>query len=299
MRMPLEAEIYNNKDKLTIGKALTTRLQSKGDIGKENLDEPISPIAAKTLSWYREAQALIKEEMTIIADNANEKGEVDPSGLPAETENLLRLYLNNQENWQSVCLVTKKDESNGDAVTYTLNRPMSFTVTENMAKMVLFGAMSNLITDGRVPISKTNQYSKFLRAFEKQCAIYVGGPHKQDKPAVVIHGISDLEGATEISSGTGVYIGGLDAAIDGVLDGRYKPLDFRFFIGCNDYQKNGLDAAIVAKKYQPIACARSLALKQCIQLPKPLWHEVMEMCGGELLEVSKLELKKRRDLDQI
>ena len=93
-------------------------------------------------------------------------------------------------------------------------------------------------------------------------------------------------------------MGGLEAAIDGVLDGRYKPLDFRFFIGCNRYQKGGLDIAIRSNKYQPIACARALALKQCIQLPKPLWHEVMEMCGGELREISQLELKKRSDLSQ-
>uniref|UniRef100_A0A7S4EPX1 Uncharacterized protein n=1 Tax=Pseudo-nitzschia australis TaxID=44445 RepID=A0A7S4EPX1_9STRA len=297
VRMPLEAEIYKNKDKLIIGKELTTRLQNNEDVSKKNLDEPILPIAAQTLNWYQQAQVLIQEEMVVIAGSANEKGEVDPTRLPAKTEDLLRLYLNNQENWQSVCLVAEKDESDGSAVTYTLNRPLTFSLTENMAKMVFFGAMSNLITDGRIPISKTNQYSKFVRAFEKECAIYIGGSNKQDKPAVIIHGISNLEGATEISSGTGVYMGGLDAAIDGVLDGRYKPLDFRFFIGCNSYQKGGLDAAIISNQYQPIACARSLALKQCIQLPKPLWHEVMEMCGGELMEVSRLELKKRSDIN--
>ena len=104
--------------------------------------------------------------------------------------------------------------------------------------------------------------------------------------------------AVEISPGTGIYMGGLEAAIDGVLDGRYKPLDFRFFIGCCKYNKGELEAEILSNKYQPIACARALALKQCIQLPKPLWHEVMEMCGGELMEVSRLELKKRSDLSQ-
>lgn len=296
VRMPLEAEIYRNKDKLTIGKELTSLLDNSGGIGSEALDEPISEIEVQTLNWYKKAQALIKEEMTVIGGLANERGEVDPTGLPSKTESLLKLYLNNQENWQSVCLVAEKDDTSGNAITYTLNRPMAFSLSESAAKMVLFGAMSNIIRDGRVPLSETNKYSKFLRAFEKQCAIYVGGRSNQDKPAVMIHGISDLEGATEISPGTGVYVGGVDAAIDGVLDGRYKPLDFRFFIGCNSYEKGGLDVAILSHKFQPIACARSLALKQCIQLPKPLWHEVMEMCGGELREISRLELKKRTDL---
>lgn len=298
VRMPLEAEIYNNKDKLVIGQELETRLEKNKDVSKKNLDESISLIEAQTFLWYQKAKCLIEEEMSAIASKANERGEIDPTGLSPQTEDLLTLYLDNQENWQSVCLVVKRDEVEGSAETYTLNRPMGFSLTENMAKMVLFGVMSNVIRDGRVPISEINKYSKFLRAFEKKCAIYVGGPDSQDKPATVIHGIPDLEGAVEISPGTGIYMGGLDAAIDGILDGRYKPLDFRFFIGCNKYQKGGLDIGIISSKYQPIACARSLALKQCIQLPKPLWHEVMEMCGGELREVSRLELKKRSDLVQ-
>jgi len=299
VRLPLEAEIYKNKDKSIIGKELVTRLQNGGGVGEAgNIDEEISRLAAQTFLWYGKAQALIKEEMSIIASKANEKGEVDASGLPPQTVDLLQLYLSNQEQWQSVCLVAKMDESNLSAETYTLNRPMAFSLSEDLAKMILFGVMSNIIRDGRIPVSETNKFNKFLTAFEKQCAVYVGGSDNQDKQAVVIHGISGLEGATEIAPGTGIYMGGLEAAIDGVLDGRYKPLDFRFFIGCNRYQKGALDVAILSNKYQPIACARSLSLKQCIQLPKPLWHEVMEMCGGELREVSQLEFKKRSDLPQ-
>jgi len=49
-------------------------------------------------------------------------------------------------------------------------------------------------------------------------------------------------------------------------------------------------------KYQPIASARCIALKQCIALPKPLWHEVLELCGGELKDISALEFAKRDDL---
>ena len=45
-----------------------------------------------------------------------------------------------------------------------------------------------------------------------------------------------------------------------------------------------------------VACARPVALKQCLGLPKPLWHEVLELCGGELAELSRIELLKRDDL---
>lgn len=89
----------------------------------------------------------------------------------------------------------------------------------------------------------------------------------------MIHGIADLPGAREISPGSGIYRGGLEAAIEGVLYGKYNPLDFRFFVGCHSYDESTLDVSVVLGKYQPIACARSVALKQCISLPKPLWHE--------------------------
>ena len=84
--------------------------------------------------------------------------------------------------------------------------------------------------------------------------------------------------------------------MDGVMAGKYKPLDFRFFIGHTKYEGAELDEAVRLGQYQPVACSRPLVLKQCIQLPKPLWHEVLEFCGGELKEISKLELAKRDDL---
>jgi len=253
--------------------------------------------AAQNLS-YEKSQLFIQEKMEEITGRVNEKGEIDANSLPQKSQDLLKLYVDNQSNWQEVCLVTEKKEVDGTAVTYTLNRPIAFKLTENLAKTVLFGSVINAVMDGRVPVSQMNTYSKFLQAFENSCALYVGGPDRQDQPAVVIHGIADLEGATEISPGTGLYKGGIEAAIDGVLDGSYMPLDFRFFIGCHSYTNYDLDVAINSNKYQPIACARSLALKQCIQLPKPLWHEVMEMCGGELREVSRLELMKRDDIQE-
>jgi hypothetical protein len=138
----------------------------------------------------------------------------------------------------------------------------------------------------------------------------------------MIHGYCDLEGAEEISPG--LYRGGIQAAMDGVLEGKYQPLEFRFFVGRHTYTKSTLDVQVLLGKYQPIACARSVALKQCISLPKPLWHEgtrhsvvvmmiifiilykthdaiynviiVLELCGGELKEISTLEMMKRDDL---
>ena len=78
--------------------------------------------------------------------------------------------------------------------------------------------------------------------------------------------------------------------------GIYQPLDFRFFVGKHLYDENVLDLSVVLGKYQPVACSRALALKQCISLPKPLWHEVLEWVGGDMGEISELEFSKRDDM---
>ena len=53
--------------------------------------------------------------------------------------------------------------------------------------------------------------------------------------------------------------------------------------------------------WYPVACSKQLALKQVIQLPKPLWREVLELCGGDLKKASKRaygELDEQEDEDE-
>ena len=181
-----------------------------------------------------------------------------------------------QQTWQEVCLVIEKDEKTGTAKTLTINRTMAFKLSKSLARLVLLGAYQDQrgIVERKESIGKeTQNLVKFLGAFENECGIYVGGPDKMNEPAVMIHGIANLPGSVEISPGTGIYRGGLEAAMDGVLSRKYKPLDFRFFIGYRSYVGGELDKAVRSGKYQPVACSRPLVLKQCIRLPKPLWHE--------------------------
>lgn len=172
-----------------------------------------------------------------------------------------------QESWQEVCLVLERNVETGKSTTIVLNRPMAMKLTENLARLVLNGAFVST-----TPKNKSDLV-KFVLAFGNECAVYVGGSQGQEEPAIMLHGIANLPGAVEISPRSGIYRGGLEAAVNGVLEGKYKPLDFRFFVGRHDYEESMLDVQVLLGKYQPIACARSLALKQCISLPKPLWHE--------------------------
>jgi len=240
-----------------------------GDDDPDDADPPsFSALAARTVFWYRGAERLLRRELASIMSRASPDGRLDPSSLGPESLELLRVYMENQHAWQEVCLVIERDERTGRSVTVTINRPMAFKLSRSLGRLVLLGP-----GEGSVGVRDTQNLVKFLSAFEGSCGVYLGGPDDVDKPAVMIHGVRELEGAEEISPGTGIFRGGVEAAMDGVLSGRYKPLDFRFFIGHANYAGGRLDEAVRSGKYQPVACSRPLVLKQCIQLPKPLWHE--------------------------
>ena len=277
VRLPLEVELLRNHQHSLTGARFRKTLAKHVDDTEE---------------WYHEAQSLIAESMTDIAESAGETGQIDATELPDDKAELLTLYLDNQESWQEVCLVLERDMDVGTASTLVLNRPMAFQLTENLARLVLHGEFSVVTPAG----NRKPDLHKFMAAFGSECAVYIGGPDDQGKPAEIIHGIKSLKGAREIAPGTEIYRGGLAAAVDGVLKGIYQPLEFRFFVGKHIYDENLLDVMAVLGKYQPIACSRALALKQCISLPKPLWHEVLEWVGGDLAEISELELSKRDDL---
>eukprot|EP00521_Asterionellopsis_glacialis_P006257 CAMPEP_0195281968 /NCGR_PEP_ID=MMETSP0707-20130614/1058_1 /TAXON_ID=33640 /ORGANISM="Asterionellopsis glacialis, Strain CCMP134" /LENGTH=525 /DNA_ID=CAMNT_0040340913 /DNA_START=77 /DNA_END=1654 /DNA_ORIENTATION=- len=321
VRLPLEIEIMRNYRHSVIGQKLRQSLDLPEEDTPINIQKKYSSSAfyeeddtiqdsldnsndtpphntnnqemasAKTVLWYRAAKQLVEDEMLSIAAEA-EDGQIDATTLQPEAAEMLSLYLDNQETWQEVNLVLESKSDTGEATAVVINRPMALKLTENLARLVLFGAY---MADNR-QVTDEQDLIRFLLAFGDTCGVYVGGPHHQEQPAILIHGIRDLPGATEISPGANIYRGGLEAAIDGVLAGTYDPLDFRFFIGRHMYTDNELDVAVHLGKYQPIACARSVALKQCISLPKPLWHEVLELCGGDLNDVSALELLKRDDI---
>ena len=305
VRMPLEVEIFRNHKHSLTGRLL--RKQSKVLLNEGSTAQ----------QYYHQAANLVQEEMLKIAESADTAGHIDASALSDQSADLLTLYLDNQETWQEVCLVLQDDEkkkktsqkdtkaarvdksTSSHKQTVVLNRPMSLKLTHNLALLVLYGVQEMKQEDNNdadETLAKNETMLKFLLAFGQECAVYIGGPDRQDEPALLLHGFADVEGAKEIGSGTGLYCGGLPAVVEGVLRGKYRALDFKFFVGRHEYPDSSLDVSVLLGKYQPVACARSLALKQCLSLPKPLWHEVLELCGGELTEISNLELLKRDDI---
>ena len=308
-RLPLEAEIYRNAKYSPVGQKLQAILEKEDDGGDNKLSQDnkdgddtglgsspgvsFSLLGAKTLYWYRKARKLIEEETNKVTAGAV-GGEIDASALPKESIDFLNLYLNHQDTWQEVCLVAEKNEENGMASTLVLNRPMAFSLSDSIARLILFGAYKNDLGPEEMEI-----LVKFSIAFDKEIYCYLGGPDELEKSACVVHGIADLKGSKEIAPNTGIYLGhreSIEAAVHSIMQGMHSPSDFRFFVGKHRYLDGRLDLECVLGKYQPIACSRALALKQCKALPKPLFHEVMELVGGEMAELSKLELMKRDDI---
>ena len=223
----LESDEYDRTEDVSTTAAATQRRQGSSSSSKTTPSMSFSVLAAKTVFWYRGAEKLLKKEMMKIMSVANANGRIDPSDLDEESLELLQLYMDHQSTWQEVCLVTEMD--GGGSKTLTINRPMAFKLSKSMARLVLMGAYQASggggddnssqfsITRKEKNGGETQNLVKFLTAFENQCAVYVGGPDDMDKPAVLVHGIAELPGAVEISKGTGIYQGGLDA-------GEYTPL---------------------------------------------------------------------------
>ena len=114
--------------------------------------------------------------------------------------------------------------------------------------------------------------------------LYFGGD-VCDGTVSFLHGSSEVAGGSEVLPG--VYLGGYDSACELVKDGTLKPTDFKFFARYCGWAPGQLESECERGVWYPVACSRQLALKQVIQLPKPLWREVMELCGGELRQTSK------------
>ncbi|KAL4440337.1 hypothetical protein ABPG75_003338 [Micractinium tetrahymenae] len=114
--------------------------------------------------------------------------------------------------------------------------------------------------------------------------IYCGG-YTGQRIVTVMHGHRRLQGALEVVPG--ICIGGGEAAVAEVATGGLQQIDFRFFCGVVAWQPGDLEKDVAAGAWHTAACSRVLVLKQCLQLPTPLWREVMCLMGGRYAEQAR------------
>ena len=117
-------------------------------------------------------------------------------------------------------------------------------------------------------------------------ALYFGGD-VGDGTVSFLHGREDVKGSVEVLPG--VYLGGYDSACELVQqDGSTCHADeFKFFARYCGWAPGQLESECERGVWFPVAAAKELSLKQVIQLPKPLWREISELCGGELEEMAR------------
>ena len=301
-RLPLEAQLVGQMRRgdgaAHWGDALRRRLDESLPVadGDGDGDGDADARAALSAQWaantayvYRLAEGLVKETIARVASKAS-NGKVDARDLKTEDLELIEMYQKAASTWQEVCLVLRTSADAPAVATraVVLNRPLAKGMDENLARLIL---------NGDAPKGAAARYDdafvqKFVRAFEGEAAVYLGGPREQGAGGTLIHGIEGLPDAMEVAPGTRIFEGGVEAVVDGVLGGTIAPLDVRWFVG----RHTELSAADGG--WQAVACARTIALKQCLGLPKPLWHEVLELCGGEPAELSRLEIVKRPDVEE-
>ena len=265
---------------------------------KQRLFEQFSANAVFT---YRLAEGMVSDVLQTIAGKAAKDGKISFAEMSAEEQELVSLYSASKDSWQEVALVLDLGSDTADSdkgaqqplanlarECVVINRPIAKAMNRQLAELVLNGADD--ARRGLPPLHDAKFVDRFLEAFGDSAAVYVGGPEKQESPGVILHGW-DLPGASELAPGTQIYTGGVEAIVDSVLEGTRRPLDFRFFVG------RRCEITTTGGAWTPVACSRPVALKQCLGLPKPLWHEVLELCGGSMAELSAIELLKRDDLD--
>ena len=73
--------------------------------------------------------------------------------------------------------------------------------------------------------------------------------------------------------------------------------DFRFFAGCLAWEPGQLEAEVARSAWHTAACSRTLVLKQCLQLPVPLWRESMCLLGGEYAEAARQQQRNDEGSD--
>ena len=300
-RMPLQAQLMHlmrTGGGNTWGEKLRERLE-KGIPGADDPEERerlLKQWSSNTVYMYRLAEGMIGEGLQEIANKAS-GGKVSMSMVSEDQRELITLYSDAQDSWQEVALVLNLGEqATGEegqqrraaSEALVINRPIARSMSTQLAQLLLNGAEEG--RRGLPPLHDEPFVQRFMAAFGNEAAVYVGGPESQDALGIVIHGF-DLPGASELAPGTKIYTGGVEAIVDAVLDGSRSPLDFRWFVG------RRRDVSTIDGAWGPVACARPVALKQCLGLPKPLWHEVLELCGGEMGELSRIELLKRDDLE--
>lgn len=114
--------------------------------------------------------------------------------------------------------------------------------------------------------------------------VYTGGPDTGEHVLTALHG--DVRLAQPSSSRQpldGVF---LDDAMHLVGRDNVDMAQVRIFSGCIRWRKGELEREVDEGSWYCISASNLFALKHCIQLPKPLWVEIMQSQGQPFAQIA-------------
>ncbi|KAG0583095.1 hypothetical protein KC19_3G108900 [Ceratodon purpureus] len=170
--------------------------------------------------------------------------------------------------------------------------PNAFTDSQQyFHRVVIFIFAHDAGGSAGVILNRPTQYSlgqleefKDLMPELSNCPLYFGGDVGPECTQV-IHGVPGLEDSREIMNG--VFMGGTSSIQESVRSGKSTPNDFRWFLRFAGWGPGQLEQEVEAGVWYLASCSKRFVLKQCIQLPKPLWNEVMEHMGPPYSDISR------------
>lgn len=121
--------------------------------------------------------------------------------------------------------------------------------------------------------------------------VYCGGFTAQQ----VIHLLHGFKLPKSVEVVPGCFLGGEAAAVEQVAAGTQPLSAFKFFAGAVAWAPGQLAQEVADGAWYTAAASRPLLLKQCLQLPKPLWRELLELMGGEYAEAARASYKEEGD----
>ncbi|CAD7701139.1 unnamed protein product [Ostreobium quekettii] len=104
----------------------------------------------------------------------------------------------------------------------------------------------------------------------------------------ILHSYGELEGAIEIVNG--IYLGGFEAARRAVREGNAQGKDFTWFMHHAGWGPGQLENECSSGVWFTAAAGRDLILqpRDGNDAPADMWHEVLQLMGGEYSELSKV-----------
>ena len=114
--------------------------------------------------------------------------------------------------------------------------------------------------------------------------LFLGGDVGRDT-LHVLHPHPHLEGAQPVLHG--VCIGGFRGAKDAVQRGDARPEDFRWFTRYAGWAPGQLEAECQQGVWFTAAAGKDLVLQRVTGTGQEMWHQVLELMGGEYADLSR------------